>query len=102
MYWKKVTKELKTKNKRKQFNSLTSNTSRIQFLYYFCEKNVKYDLSTSVPKDFEGAKALEDKGNKLFRTGDNSEAINVYNEAIKICPQDNCKFFYILFKFMCY
>lgn len=91
MYWKKVTKELKTKNKRKQFNSLTSNTSRIQFLYYFCEKNVKYDLSTSVPKDFEGAKALEDKGNKLFRTGDNSEAINVYNEAIKICPQDNLK-----------
>lgn len=91
-----MTKEIKTKNKRKQFNSLTSNTSRIQFLYYFCEKNVKYDLSTSVPKDFEGAKALEDKGNKLFRTGDNSKAIKVYNEAIKICPQDNCKFLHFI------
>ena len=71
--------EYKTKN-------ITDNLELIKFFSEFEETKFESVLRQSSRKDATKSKELREKGNKLYSSKKNKDALKTYTEAIKLAP----------------
>lgn len=77
---------------KQHFFSLPDNASRIKYVFSLCESVPDLFPPPAISKHHGQATVSKEHGNTCFDEENYSGAIQEYNVAISMCPQDTCKY----------